>query len=424
MKLCILTQYYRPEMGAPQARLSELARRFVQAGHQVSVLTALPNYPTGRIYPGYGGAFKKEVLDGVVVLRAWIHPCQRVAMLPRLASYLSFALSSAVFGAAALTPLDYLLTESPPLFLGMTGYLLSRIKRARWIFNVSDLWPESARRLGAVREGPALSAAYRLEAFCYRKAWLVTGQSQEIVDDVRRRFPGVRAWHLSNGVDTTKYSPRRRESSGSADSASPCVAVYAGLHGAAQGLEQVLDAAAQLRDVNLRIDFIGDGPEKKVLVEKSRALGLRNVAFSDALPSDAMPSRLASADIALAPLKCSLPGAVPSKVYEAMGAGLPIVLAADGEAASLVRRTESGVVVPPGDSISLASALRRLATDRDMRLRLGENGRRAAVAHFDRDAIFARFVQFLEDGLNVDPRATRTPCARPPGAFAAPGDRL
>lgn len=399
MRLGILTQYYPPEIGAAQARLSELAGRFVQDGHDVVVLTAMPNYPTGRIYAGYGGVFKKEVRDGVVVLRAWIHPGQKLALLPRLATYFSFALSSTVVGAVALKPLDYLLTESPPLFLGATGYLLSRLKRAKWIFNVSDLWPESAVRLGAIGEGAALSAAFKLEAFCYRKAWLVTGQSREIVDDIRNRFPSVRTWHLSNGVDTAKFSPTHRLPQRPLRR-SECVALYSGLHGLAQGLEQVLEAAAQVRDVaHLRIEFVGDGPEKSALVQKSRSMGLTNVSFSDPLPREAMPSRVASADIALVPLKRSLPGAVPSKLYEAMGAGVPVVLAAEGEAAAIVRDARSGLVVPPGDASSLADALRQLATDAHARLQMGDNGRRAAVTQFDRDTINRKFIRLLDEGL-------------------------
>ena len=166
MKIGILSQYYPPEMGAPQARLSELAARAMAQGHQVHVLTAMPNYPRGKIYPGYGGLWRVETLDGARVLRSGLYPSKSPRILPRLVSYISFVGSSAVVGLAGLPKLDVLITESPPLFLGMTGYLLSRLKGARWVFNVSDLWPEGAVDLGLIGDGPALRLARKLEAFC------------------------------------------------------------------------------------------------------------------------------------------------------------------------------------------------------------------------------------------------------------------
>ena len=151
--LTVLTQYYPPEIGAPQVRLSELAAHFVQRGHSVTVLTAMPNYPTGKIYPGYSGLLRREHRDGVSMIRTFIYPTQKTDFMPRLMNYFSFVLSSATLGSALLGRADYLLVESPPLFLGLSGFWLSRLKHARLIFNVSDLWPETAVRLGILQPG-------------------------------------------------------------------------------------------------------------------------------------------------------------------------------------------------------------------------------------------------------------------------------
>ena len=405
MRIGILTQYYPPEMGAPQARLSHLAGQLARRGHEVTVLTALPSYPAGRIFPGYRGLRRTETRDGVRVIRCWLHPTQSVRLGARLASYFSFVLSSLLVGTFALPRLDYLMTESPPLFLGISGYLLSRRTGAKWIFNVSDLWPESAVALGAVSQGWGLKGALALEAFCYRKAWLVTGQSREILENIRRRFPDVRVYHLSNGVDTKLFRPELRSADARARledgfGGASCIAVYAGLHGIAQGLEQVLEAAARLKeDGALGIVFVGDGPAKRELVTKSRALGLTRVRFLDPIPREEMPGLVASADLALVPLKVSLPGAVPSKIYEAMGAGVPIVLAAGGEAAEIVRRAGSGIVVAPGDVDGLASAIRELSGDPERRERLGASGRRAAERDYDRIGIAGRFIDHLESAV-------------------------
>ena len=402
MRLGILTQYYPPEIGAPQGRLSQLARRFDERGHEVFVLTAMPNYPRGQIYPGYGGLFHREERDGVSVIRTYIYPTKSVGITRRLVNYFSFVCSSLIIGAMALPTVDYLVTESPPLFLGISGYLLSRMKRARWILNVSDLWLEGAVRLGVIGEGWSLRMSRVLEAFCYRNAWLVTGQSREILEDIQRGFPNVATYHLSNGVDTNLFCPEARSPSARRELADgeARIAIYAGLHGVPQGLEQVLEAAARLQDLdNFCIVFVGDGPEKERLVKHSQSLGLSNVRFLDPYPHDAMPALLTSADIALVPLKNRLPGAVPSKLYEAMGAGLPVVLVAEGEAADIVRETRAGVVVTPGDVKSLALVLRNLAENAELRNQLGTSGRHAAVVHFDRQAIADAFIDFLEEHL-------------------------
>jgi len=407
VKLAILTQYYPPEVGAPQSRLSALARAFVRRGHQVTVLTAMPNYPTGRIHKGYGGLWRLEMRDGVRVQRTFIWPTQKTDVPRRLASYGSFLLSAAVAGAVRLDAPDYLLVESPPLFLGLTAVLLSRLKRARLIFNVSDLWPESAVRLGLVRRGSAmhrLSAS--LERFCYRNAWLVTGQSVEIVSDIAARFPDCKTLHLSNGVDTQVFGP---------NNATPaawevlgkngrCIALYAGLHGLAQGLELLVDAAASLpSSANLEMVLLGDGPTKRPVVDRVRARQIPRVRFLGARPHAEMPAILAAADVLLVPLLRYIPGAVPSKLYEAMATGRPVVLIGEGEAARIVREHDAGIVVAPGDLPGLVQALSLLSSDPDLRGRLGGNGRAAAVRFFERSRVATTLIELLERSLHQPP---------------------
>jgi len=406
VKVAILTQYYPPEVGAPQARLSALALAFAQRGHRVTVLTAMPNYPTGKIHAGYGGFIKREERDGVSVVRTLVYPTQSPDFPRRLASYFSFLLSSAAVGTAYLRSLDYLLVESPPLFLGLTGIWLSRRKRARMVFNVSDLWPESAVRLGALRQGSTAHALGEwLERLCYRHAWLVTGQSAEIVDDIASRFPGCETFHVSNGVDTDTFRPdlATRESRallGDGNANHGCLALYAGLHGLAQGLDQVLDAAEHLPpDCDVRFVLMGDGPAKARLVDRARARRIDRVRFLDPRPHHLVPAVLAAADILVVPLLCELPGAVPSKLYEAMATGRPVILVARGEAARIVEQHGAGLVVAPGDRAGLVNAFRRLAADAPLRQRLGANGRVAAVQHFDRKHTAARFIDLLEQRL-------------------------
>jgi len=398
MRLTILTQYYPPEIGAPQRRLSELAERMVKAGHQVTVLTAMPNYPRGKIHAGYRGLVHREHINGVRVIRSAIYPTQKASFSHRLTNYFSFVFSSAIVGAFGLARSDYLLVESPPLFLGLSGIWLSLIKRAKLIFNVSDLWPESAVQLGLVRKD---SLAHRLSAWlektCYRRAWLVTGQSKEILRDIQARFPNKRTYHLSNGVDVEKFSSSAQGGNHLLSPSGRCIALYAGLHGLAQGLGQLILAADELRnEPELEIVLVGDGPEKQVLVEAARRRELPNVRFLDPVPAEDVPDLLASADILLITLKSYIPGAVPSKLYEAMASGKPVVLVACGEPAAIVERHQAGITVEPDNIPGLVGALRMLQADPKLRQELGGNGRRAAEENFNREKIVTGFMAYLE----------------------------
>ncbi len=399
MKIAFLTQYYPPEIGAPQGRLSALAAAFQREGHSVTVLTAQPNYPSGRIHAGYGGLLRREVRDGVRIIRTFIYPTQRADFLHRLSSYFSFVISSAILGTFCLERPDYLIVESPPLFLGLAGVWLSWVKRCPMIFNVADLWPETAVRLGVLRHGGlAHEISARLERFCYRRATVVSGQTRAITADIVARFPWCRTYHLSNGADSRTFHPDRRTALaravlGPVDS---CVAFYAGLHGLAQGLNHVLDAAAVFADTPLRFVLMGDGPTKADLMAQARSRGLSNVTFLDPRPTNEVPPLLAAADIVLVPLVTHLPGATPSKLYEAMASGRPVVLVADGEPAAIVREQQAGLVVGPGDTAGLVAALRTLSRDVHLGRELGANGRRAAERLFNQVEIDARFVAFLE----------------------------
>jgi glycosyltransferase involved in cell wall biosynthesis len=394
LKILFHTQYYPPEIGAPQSRLHELAVRLVQYGFSVTVLTAMPNYPLGKIYAGYGGLFHEEKIDGVRVLRAAIYPSQKASFLPRLLSYFSFVFSSLFVGLLKVRSVDVVLTESPPLFLGISGYLLSRFKRARWIFNLSDLWPQSALELGIVS---ADSWGYRLslflEAFLYQKAWLVSAQSCESIQSVQARFPNIQTYHLPNGVDTTFFQPAGKLGDDFFR------VVYAGLHGLAQGLGQVIQVAQKLSAEKIEFVLIGDGPEKQDLINMARDLNLSNVHFLPPVPKEKVPEILHTADALLVPLKIQLTGAVPSKLYESMAIGKPVLLVAQGEAASIVLNANCGMVVAPGDIDALAQTILFLKANLERSAQMGKNGRQAAVQNHDRDVIAKCFADFLSQKI-------------------------
>lgn len=391
MRLLIVTQYFPPEMGAPQARLYELARRLQRKGHEITVLTAMPNYPTGRVFDGYRRRLRcTEDLDGIRVVRTWIYPSNSASTLPRLLSYASFVASSVLLGMWDLGRQDVVLFESPPLFLVPSGLVIGRATGARTIMNVSDIWPDIIVRMGHTTGGPFLKAMFWLEKFGYEHSDVVALTNPGAAAQIDERFASVRTTVISNGVDTTFFRPELRSEEVRASvgaSEGDFLAGYCGLHGLAQGLEAVVDAAERLRDrPRIRFVLIGDGPTKARLVAAAREKGLENIAFLDRRPKSEMPAIVASCDVSLIPLLTRLPGTMPSKFYEALAAGTPPVAAAGCEAEPLIRKYDVGRVFEPLDGEDLAAQVADLADRPDelagMRKRCRELARR-----FDRDTI-------------------------------------
>ncbi|MBL8953699.1 MAG: glycosyltransferase family 4 protein [Myxococcaceae bacterium] len=401
-RLTILTQYFPPEMGAPQARLSEMGERLVDFGWSVDVLTALPNYPEGKVRRGYA-PWKPvvEQLGRMRVARVPLVPSQK-GFASRLGCYFSFAGSASALGPSLLERPDLLYVESPPLFIGYAARALSLRWRCPYVFNVSDLWPESAIRMGVVKPGPATALAEQLELSLYRNAAGVTGQSSEIIESVRQRAPGTPTELVTNGVDPKRWGPERAtpEARALLGSEPGPVFVFAGLLGLAQGLDAILELAKSLGDAEPgRFVLIGDGPVREKLSARIAAERIGRVKLVPAQPREAIPALLACADAAVISLGMSIVGAVPSKIYEAMAASLPILLIADGEPAARVADAGCGLSSAPGDAARLGQNFRRIAGDPGLRRELGAKGRVAAETKYDRTAIATRLDAFLRGRL-------------------------
>jgi len=403
MRILLLTQYFPPEIGAAQQRLSDLAKRLCSFGHQITVLTSLPNYPTGRIFDGYRGRiFLEEYRDGIRILRTWAYASPSRSFLRRLLNYFSFAFLATWFGIWRAGKQDIVVVESPPLFLGIAGLILSRLRGAPMMLNVSDLWPESAVAMGILRNRTIIRAATALENYLYRNSYAITGQSQGIVRTIKARVPGTPVELITNGVDTDRFvlSARKRDEIRSKFGfGERCVVGYTGLHGLAQDLDTVLEAARQLAQLNPEILFVffGDGPEKGRLQASAKERDLKNVRFFPPQPADSMPAILSALDIAVVPLKNLrlFRGVLPAKLFECMAAKLPIVLAVDGEARQLLERANGGIYVQVGNPTGLADAIRTLSDDPSLRCEFGENGSRYVFAHYDRTEIARRFANLL-----------------------------
>jgi len=412
MKLIILTQYFPPEIGAPQNRLYELAIRLQQKGIDIQVLTAMPNYPKMEIMDEYKGKFYCfENLNGLNVHRSFIFVSKSKSIIFRLLNYFSFVFSSILFGSFKLKKADILICESPPLFLGISAWFLAKLKGAKFVFNVSDLWPESAEKLGLVTNKTFLKMATVLEEFCYRKSAYITGQTQGICKEIKSRFPNKNVYWLPNGVDekffdiehTRELIDWRKENN---FEEKDFLILYAGIVGHAQGLETIIHTAELLKEQNqIKFIILGSGPEKEKLQALKSEKNLNSVFFFDAQPKSRMPSIVNSIDVAVIPLKKLdlFLGAIPSKIFENLAMKKPLLLGVDGEARELfIEKGNAGLFFEPENFIELAEKTLQLYNHRDQTRKLGLNGYNYVLSNFSRNKIANEFFTELKKIVNTN----------------------
>ena len=409
MRLLILTQYFPPEVGAPQNRLFELAIRLSKVGVDVTILTAMPNYPKMIIHEKYKGKkYVYEEMEGLKIHRSSIYVSKDRSIVKRLLSYFSFVFSSLKVGLLKTGKYDFILCESPPLFLGISAYLLAKKKKAKLIFNVSDLWPESAEKLGLVTNKALLKISTWLEEFLYRKSAFVTGQTQGIVANIKNRFPDKAVYWLPNGVDLSYYDPSKYNSDWRSSHnffTEDFIFLYGGIIGYAQGLEVILKAANILRDKSkIKFILLGDGPEKERLIKISEQLNLKSIYFYDPVSKLDMPNIVSACTATIVPLKRLdlFKGAIPSKIFESLAMKKPILLGVEGEAQQLfIVEGKCGLFFTPDSETELAAVILKMVDNPSLIAELGTNARRYVDQKFNRNEIAEDFYRLLNNELNT-----------------------
>ena len=399
MRLAIMTQYYLPEIGAPQLRLSALAREAHRLGHEVDVITALPNYPDGRVHDAYRRRlWVRELHDGVRVLHVPIFPAIGGGV-KRMFNYGSFSLTAVAAVGAVRRP-DVLFVESPPLTLGPSAWLASRLWRCPFVFNVADLWPDSIRELGVIGNERVLGGLERLERWTYSKAAAVIAVTEGIRTRLieAKHVPASKIIFLPNGADTDLFQPGDPATARRAfDLRDGPVIAYAGTIGLAQALGVAIEAMELVvrRHPSAQLCIAGGGAELSGLKQMvdDRKLG-ESVHFLGTIPVEDVALLYQAADIGIVTLKDIplLDGARPSKMLPMMSSGLPIVFSGRGEGPALLAEAGGGCSVPPENAPALAAALMRLIDDPGARSRHGQRGRAFVVANYSWTTVIERFI--------------------------------
>jgi glycosyltransferase involved in cell wall biosynthesis len=397
MRILLLTDNFVPETNSPALRAYEHARTWVKQGISVTIITSVPNFPTGRVLPPYRNRlYQTELLDGLKVIRVWTWLAPNRGILFRSIDFLSFAVSS--FVAGLFHSADVIVATSPQLLTALSGSCLATVKRRPWVFEVRDLWPDSVVAVGAMRENLFIRLLRRLEHGLYRHATRLVAVSEGIRGRlIEKGVPPEKIGVAPNGVDLDRIAASGAGPEGAPEPSTfsgKFVAGYVGTHGMAQGLEVVLHAADRLRDSNVQFIFVGDGACRQDLATLAETLRLDNTTFFGLVPLEAAAAHLRRCDVVLIPLKRTnqIEITLPGKIFEAAATGKPLIVSAEGASAELVRKYDAGLVVPPEDGAALADAIRCIENDHALRLRLSA-GALALARDFDRARFAAEMLE-------------------------------
>jgi glycosyltransferase involved in cell wall biosynthesis len=416
MHIVFLSDNFPPEVNAPASRTFEHCREWVRAGHKVTVITGAPNFPAGKVFDGYANNWRtRETIQGIEVVRVWTYISANEGFLKRTLDYASFMVSAAL-AALDARDVDVIVATSPHLFTPCAAYVAGLLKRRPYVFELRDLWPESIRAVGAIKNAWILDALEKLELFLYRHAAQVVSVTHAFKENLIAR--GIETTAISvvtNGADLARFNPRQRDEvlAGELGLSGKTVIGYVGTHGMAHALKTVLDAAEQIKATDLAGDIrfllLGDGAEKVALKEYAAARKLDNVVFADSVPRSDVVRYWSLIDIAVIHLKRTplFETVIPSKLFECMAMGIPVLHGVAGESAAIVEREGVGVAFEPENAGALARSIAELVRDPERRAEMARMAV-AAARRYDRTDLAGAMLKTLER-VNAESMTLGTP---------------
>jgi len=389
-------------VNAPATRTYEHCRQWVKDGHHVTVVTCAPNHPRGQVYEGYSNRlYQQETRDGITVVRIWTFVTANEGFFKRTLNYISY-MWSAVIVSFFLPKADVVLSTSPQFFNGLAGYFVGKLKRIPWILEIRDLWPESIVAVGAIKSPAIIRMLEWIERFAYRKADRIV----PVTDSFKTYMlgKGIEAGKIDvvkNGVDLTQYAPLDGASAFAEELGikGRFVVSYFGTHGMAHNLETILHAASRLSGAkNILFLMVGDGAERHALVRMRDKMALYNVMMLDQQPKSRMREFWALSDVSLVLLRKSdlFRTVIPSKIFESLAMAKPIILGVAGESADLLQAAQAGLCIEPERADQLAACVLELSQEPELCQRLGRNGRKFVMEHFDRIVLARKLASVIE----------------------------
>lgn len=401
--ILFLTDNFPPEVNAPASRTFEHSREWVKAGHRVTVITCAPNFPSGRVYPGYRNKiWQSEMMDGVRVIRVWTYITANEGFLKRILDYQSFMVS-ATLASFFVRNVDVVIGTSPQFFTVCAAWMVSVLKRIPFVFELRDIWPESIKAVGAMQDSLAIRWLEKLELFLYRQAKLIVSVTHSFRDILARRGIEPKKIHVvTNGVDMLRFRPQPKDPEllQKLGLTGKFVAGYVGTHGMAHHLETILDAAEILqrqgRAHDIHFVMLGDGARKQALIEDAANRGLVNITFLDSVAKAEVARYWSILDVSIIHLKKTdlFSSVIPSKLFECIGMGLPVLHGVTGESAKIVRDEGVGIVFEPENAKDLVDQLLYLYGNQDICKSMKE--RCLAAAHkYDRAFLAAEMLRII-----------------------------
>lgn len=404
MKIVVICHYFPPEIGAPSARIYEMAKHWVELGNEVHVVTCFPNHPTGIIPDEYKKMkYKYEMLDGIHVHRNYVYATPNKGFIKKTFGHISFMFSSVFKSMKKIKDPDVIITSSPTFFSIFSGYWYSLRKKSPFILEIRDLWPAAMIELGVIKKGFITNILERFELFFYRKCKRLIMVTKSFKDNVVERGIDCGKVHvITNGVDQELFYPRGKNELliDKYNLQDKFVISYVGAHGISQNLSTILSVAKELQyEKDIKFLFIGEGAEKIKLKEIANQEKLTNVQFIDSQSKDMIIEFYNTSDLCLVPLKKIelFKTFIPSKMFEIMACGVPIIASLEGEAADILNESKAALVVEPDNPIEISHAILKLKTDSDLYNQLTENGPTYVEENYSRKKLAEKYLDIISN---------------------------
>lgn len=406
MKITFICHYFPPEIGAPSARIYEMAKIWVKEGHEVQVVTCFPNHPTGEIPRKYKGLkYLKEEVDGIIVHRNFVYATPNKGFIKKTIGHISFMLSSVFFSMGKIRKTDIVITSSPTFFSIISGYHFSRRKKVPFILEIRDLWPAAIVELGVLKNKLIINLLEKLELRYYRKSHklvMVTDAFKQNL--INRGIYKNKIEVITNGYDGEIFFPQDKdvELIKKYNLENKFIIEYVGAHGISQALNKIVLVAEQFKnEKDILFVFVGEGAEKEKLQKMREELFLSNILFIDAQAKEMIPKFYNIADVCLIPLK-NIPlfkTFIPSKMFEIMGCGIPIVASLEGEAADILNKSQAAIISLPEDIDGIREAIIKLRSDDSLRKELSKNGIKFVKQFYSRESLARKYLELIDQTI-------------------------